>query len=106
MSLVSILIIGGVILLLFGLIADWTPPSKTDPQDWDIGPPPNPLALMSYLSAFLFLFLGFLIFFCSAPESAPESTPKPRKVELVIPSDAQMNAEIIRKNDRIHLKNL
>lgn len=69
-----------------------------------IGPSPNPLALMSYLSAFLLFFLGFLGFFCSAPKSLTE--PKPRKVEMVIPRDAQMNAEIIRKNDRIHLKNL
>ena len=102
MSLISILITGGGVLLFIGLIADWTLPSKTDPQDWDIGPSPNPLALMSYLSAFLLFFLGFLGFICSSSES----TPKPRKVELVIPSDAQMNAEIIRKNDRIHLKNL
>ncbi len=104
MSLISILITGGGVLLLIGLIADWTLPSKTDPQDWDIGPSPNPWALISYLSAFLFLFLGFLGFFCSAPASLV--VPKPRKVELVIPGDAQMNAEIIRKNDRIHLKNL
>ena len=102
MSLVSIILTGSGILFIIGLIADFTPSSKTDPQDWDIGPPPNPLALISYLSAFLLFFLGFLGFICSSSES----TPKPRKVELVIPSDAQMNAEIIRKNDRIHLKNL
>ena len=102
MSLIFILITGGWILLLIGFIAHWILPCKTDPQDWDLGPPPNFLAIISYLSAFLLFFLGFLGFICSSSES----TPKPRKVELVIPSDAQMNAEIIRKNDRIHLKNL
>lgn len=106
MSLVSIILTGGGILFIIGLIADWTLPHKTDPQDWDIGPPPNPLALISYLSAFLLFFLGFLGFFCSYLRSTPEPTPKPRKVEMVIPGDAQMNAEIIRKNTRIHLKNL
>lgn len=106
MNLISILIIGGSILLFIGLITDWTPPSKTDPQDKDIGPSPNPLALISYLSAFLLLFLGFLGFFCSNPRSTPESALKPRKVELEIPGDAQMNAEIIREDARIHLKGL
>lgn len=102
MSLVPIILTGGGIFLFIALITDCTFPSKADPQDWDTGPPPNPLALIFYLFAFLLFFLGFLRFICSSSES----TPKPRKVELVIPGDAQMNAEIIRKNDRIHLKNL
>lgn len=38
--------------------------------------------------------------------SIPAPNPKPRKVELEIPSDAQMNAEIIREDTRIYLKNL
>lgn len=106
MSLVSIILTGGGILFIIGLIADFTPSSETNPQDWDIGPSSNPLAFISYISAFLLFFLGFLGFFCSAPESTPEPTPKPRKVEMVIPGDAQMNAEIIREDTRIHLKNL
>ena len=106
MSLVSIIFTGGGILFIIGLIADFTLPSKTDPQDWDIGPPPNPLAFISYLSAFLFFFLGFLGFFCSYLCSTPKPTPKPRKVELVIPGDAKMNAEIIRRGDKILIKNL
>lgn len=102
MSLVSIILTGSGILFIIGLIADFTPSSKTDLQDWDIGPSSNPLAFISYIFAFLFLLLGFLGFFCSAPELAPE----PRKVELVIPVDAKMNAEIIRRGDKILIKNL
>lgn len=106
MSLISILITGGWILLLIGLIAHCTLPCKIDPQDWDTGPPPNVWAFISYISAFLFLLLGFLGLFCSYLRSTPELAPKPRKIELVIPGDAKMNAEIIRRSDKILIKNL
>lgn len=106
MSLISILLIGGVILLIIGIIAHCLLPYETDPGAWDIGPHPNAWAIVSYVSAFIFLLMGFSGLLCSGSCSCPPSTPKPRKVELVIPGDAQMNAEIIRKNARIHLKNL
>ena len=93
-------------LLLIGIIAHCTLPNETDSKDWGIVPAPNVCALASYVSAFLFLIFGFFGFFYPYFCSDPCSIPEHRKVELVIPGDAQMNAEIIRKNDRIHLKNL
>lgn len=47
----------------------------------------------------------FITLILTNTREVPEHS-RTRQVTLDVPSDAQMNAEIIRKNDRIHLKNL
>lgn len=61
-----------------------------------------PFLLMT-LGALLVAFIGWKGIISIPP---PKLVSKPRKVELVIPRDAQMNAEIIREDTRIHLKDL
>ena len=105
MNAISIIICLGIILLTIGALSLCLFPHQCDPQDWDIGPPVTPFEIAIFVSGILFLFLGLSLEYLSSLCSQTPNT-KPRKVELVIPGDAQMNAEIIRKNDRIHLKNL
>lgn len=101
----SIIIGMGIILLILGTLSLCFYPHQCDPEDWDIGPPANPFEIAMFVSGFLFLILGLLLAYLS-PLGSRIPNPNPRKVELVIPGDAQMNAEIIREDTRIHLKDL
>ena len=62
-----------------------------------------PVFFISAITVFIF---SSELYFCWNPDKRPKEPEKPRKVELVIPGEAQMNAEIIRRGDKILIKNL
>lgn len=95
----------GVILLAIGVLSLCLFPRQSHPEDWDIGPSVNPFEIAMFSTGILLLLPGLLLAYFS-PLYSPVPNFKPRKVEMVIPNDAQMNAEIIQENTRIHLKNL
>lgn len=64
------------------------------------------LVLAFFISAFAVFGLSSELYFLWNPDKRPKEPEKPRKVELVIPGDAKMNAEIIRQDDKILIKNL
>ena len=105
MNPISIITGLGIILLTIGALSLCFFPHQCSPEDWDTGPPPNPFEIAMFSSGILFLFLGLSLAHLS-PLCSQIPNPNPRKVELVIPGDAQMNAEIIREDTRIRLKDL
>ena len=105
MNPVSIITGLGIILLVLGALSLCLFPHQCDPEDWDIGPPCNAFEIAMFVSGFLFIILGLSLAYLS-PLCSRIPNNNPRKVELVIPGDAQMNAEIIREDTRIHLKDL
>lgn len=64
------------------------------------------LVLAFFISAAAVLGIGSELYFLWNPEKRPKEPEKPRKVELVIPGNAKMNAEIIQQDDKILIKNL
>lgn len=95
----------GVILLVIGALSLCLFPRQSHPEDWDIGPPVNPFEIAMFSTGILLLLPGLLLAYFS-PLCSPVPNSKLRKIEMVIPNDAQINAEITRENIRIHLKNL
>lgn len=105
MNFISIITGLGIIFLAIGVLSLCFFPHQCDPQDWDIGPPANPFEIVMFSSGFILLLSGLLLtYFSPLCSKIPNSNP--RKVEVVIPGDAQMNAEIIREDTRIYLKDL
>ena len=64
------------------------------------------LVVVFFIAAITVFIFSFELYFLWNPEKRPKEPEKPRKVELVIPGDAKMNAEIIRQDDKILIKNL